>query len=314
MSYSNLFNEKSAIDDSKYYVTPDPARVDIDVTRAESTNDAQQVKEKDTVRHLQLSQGGNAEDAGLQRLNNASDETGKNLDNQKKKDAEAVQRQMMLNQLLDDLRETMGRIGAAIDATQKIKDLLKKKKFDMDDPDHFQLLMTAGIEPDTVNNGELTEEFVEQHLQDLRKEEGAFNKSIEQAETLSDDDPDFYKKIDNIKTSRIGDDNHAAYHTVLNSTSSEQKKALAATGLSKDQQDDFLNETFSDDFGDDFSTERPAITASADMYGDDFANAPDVQTAFATAVTPESSPQEPAQTHEEPTVASTVSIDPMKLG
>lgn len=228
---------------------------------------------------------------------------------------EATEQQLMLSRLLDDLRKTLAEIGAAIDATLQIKDLIKKKKFDASEPEHFHLLITAGIDPETVSNEALTEEFLDEHEDKLRETAEDYKKSIEQAETLDIDDPEFYKKIENIQEVGVRNNKQEAYHSVVYASEKDPYSALAATGLSKDQQDDFINESFDDDFGDDFSTERPSITASSDVYENDFANAPDVQTAFSVAATSESIPQEPAQSPEKPAVVSTVSIvDPLKLG
>lgn len=138
MSFSALFNERSAVEDDKYYVTADPARVDIELTQVEDTEQTplsitqsqtaqpetqetaefkpentnktepdiqpedkaqQNTLDKDQIKHLQLSQGGKAANAGLQNLNNAPDEVRGNTQQEKdKKDRE-------FRNLLDRLKE-----------------------------------------------------------------------------------------------------------------------------------------------------------------------------------------------------------------
>lgn len=306
MSYSRLFNERSVGTGDRSYVDHDPAKVGAE------REDHPSLPDKDKIRHLQLSMGGNAEAAGLQDLNNAPDET-KRDSNNKKKDEETIQRQIMLNNLLQDLLESLARIQAAIEATEKIKKLLKKKKFDVEDPDHFQLLITAGIHPESVANGELTEEFLNKHEDNLREQSKDFKASYEQAKQLDPNDPRFYQKAHGIQNVGVRDNKQEAYHLVVYGSKNDPKTALSSVGFSKDEQDDFMNESFSDDFCDDFTSSKTPISAASTICGQSIQNAPALQSDFVAAVKPDPNIQQQAPIPDQ-TIATETITSPMKLG
>lgn len=242
---------------------------------------------------------------GLIASGQAPDESKTETEKKKKaRDSEAFRRQIMLQRMLEDMQAMLDDISAAITATSKIKDLIKKKELDVNNLDHLELLLIAGIDPKLAENGELTAEIAEKHEDKLKVQKSDFEKVMKDAENLDINDPDFDEKI-----KKLNDYSPEQENSYFSGASVENKqKILEAAGLDINERDLVSKiASFSDDFEDDFSEEnKVSISAATDIQGAAIRNAPDLKGNFTAATSPQVADTKPAANNDStPTVTAT---------
>ena len=198
----------------------------------------------------------------------------------------------MLQRMLEDMQAMLDDINEAIAATDKVKGLIKKKELDVNNLDHLELLLIAGIDPKLAENVELTETFMDQHQKQLNEQKVRTEQNIESANDLyrrfkeNPDDSAIIQEIKDLQNTKEG--KFKTYSVFAASGSdNEIKDSIATIANNKHSSQISSSNDISWDEDESHIQVASAKSPASAVYGNSF-DAPNVKEQFAAASSPNS--------------------------